>query len=147
MIQQILEEKLRGYIEQNNPDLLLQLSKDFSVSSYLENKVAAIESDLEQWIAEGKPKYIIEELSMQALTAGLRPSRFNYVKEILEEDFLQTYESFRRIGVLTYEAINIIEACNPVFEALGFTEADEGNRALHYAIIGAIEEYLHLSAN
>jgi hypothetical protein len=141
-MQTILIEKLRSYIVQNNVDLLLKLQKDFRLTRYLEDKVAAIEPQLKQWIAEGKPQYILEELCMNDLTQDLRPSRFNYIREILEEDFLQTYKNFRDKGVLTYEVTNMIEACNPVFERLGFTENKEGDQALKYAIMGAIQEYL-----
>lgn len=141
-MQTILIEKLRSYIVQNNLDLLLKLQQDFSVTQYLEDKVAAIEPLLNQWIAEDKPQYIIEELCMNELTRELRPSKFNYIKEILEEDFLQAYKDFRDKGVLTYEITNMIEACNPVFEKIGFTEENEDDPALRYAIMGTIQEYL-----
>src|SRR5471030_137462 len=95
MMQTILIEKLRSYIIQNNVDLLLKLQRDFSVTRYLEDKIAGITPQLDQWVAEGKPQYIIEELCMNELTKDLRPSKFNYIREILEEDFLQTYEKFR----------------------------------------------------
>ncbi len=141
-MQTILIEKLRSYIIQNNLDLLLKLQQDFSVTRYLEDKVALVMPLVDQWIAEGKPQYVVEELSMNELTRELRPSKFNYIKEILEEDFLQIYKDFRDKGVLTYEISNMIEACNPVFEKMGFTEDNEDDRALRYAVMGKIQEYL-----
>jgi hypothetical protein len=139
---QILIEKLRSYIIQNNLDLLLSLQQDFNVTRYLEDKVAGVEDQMNRWIAEGKPQYVIEELCLDELTRDLRPSKFNYIKGILEEEFLQTYEHFREMGVMTYEIINLIEATKPVLEHLGFTEENEESRELRYAIIGAIQEYL-----
>ncbi|MBS1526061.1 MAG: DUF1896 family protein [Bacteroidetes bacterium] len=143
MIEALLKEKLRGYIGENNPDLLLQLNKDCSLTGYLENKIAAIAPALEQWISDGKPAYILEELAMQRLTEDLLPSRYLYLKELLEEDFAASYASFRRIGVLTYELVNMVEYCRPVFDGWGFSVENEDNRQLRYAITGAMDEYLH----
>ncbi len=141
-MQTILIEKLRSYLVENNPDMLVGLQTSFSVSSYLEDKVSLVMPLVEQLISEGKPQYIIDELCLLELTKDLRPSRFNYIRQILEEEFLQTYTRFREIGVLTYEIINLIEACNPVFEAIGFTEENESDRGLRYGIMGTIQEYL-----
>ena len=141
-MQEILIGKLRSYLVANNPDLLIGLQADLSVTSYLEDKVSLVMPLAEQLISEGKPQYIIEELCMNALTEDLRPSMFNYISAILENEFLQTYNRFRELGVLTYEIINMIEACKPVFEKLGFTEENENDRMLKYAITGAISEYL-----
>ncbi|MBA3830115.1 MAG: DUF1896 family protein [Taibaiella sp.] len=141
-MQTILTEKLRSYIIDNNPDVMLGLQQGFSFTKYLKEKVELVIPMMEQLIAEGKPQYIIEELCMNELTKDLRPSRFNYIKEILEEDFLQAYTRFREMGVLTYEVINLIEACKPVFEKMGFSEDTAEQRQLRYAVMGTIQEYL-----
>lgn len=138
----ILTEKLRSYIVENNPDVLVSLQNSLSVSAYLEDKVALVMPLADQLLSESKPQYIIEELCLNELTGDLRPSKFLYIKAILEEDFLQTYSRFREMGVLTYEVINLIEACKGVFEAIGFTEENEDDRALRYAVMGTIQEYL-----
>ena len=138
----ILIEKLRSYLVENNPDMLVSLQNSFSVTAYLEDKVSLVMPLVEQHLAESKPQYIIEELCLNELTQELRPSRFLYIKAILEEEFLQTYSRFREAGVLTYEIINMIEASKQVFEAIGFTEENEDDRALRYAIMGTIQEYL-----
>ena len=138
----ILTEKLRSYLAENNPDMLVGLQSSFSVTRYLEDKVALVMPLAELLIAEGKPQYIIEELCMEELTKALRPSKFHYIKEILEEDFLPAYGRFREMGVLTYEIINLIEACKPAFETIGFREENEDDRQLRYAITGSIQEYL-----
>ena len=142
MMETLLIEKLRSYIIENNLDLLLQLQENFGLTKYLEDKVAGIAPQLEIWISEGKPQYVIEELSLQELTRELRPSKFNYIKEVLETEFLQTYKRFNEMGVLTYEIINIIQSCKSVFDELGFTEDTEDQKTLRYAITGAIQEYL-----
>ncbi len=138
----ILIEKLRSYLVHNSPDILIRLQHDFSLTQYLEDKVFQVMPLAEQLIAEQKPQYIIEELCMDELTKDIRPSRFLYIRGLLEEEFRQTYERFREMGVLTYETINLIDACNPVFDHIGFTEENEDDRQLRYAITGAISGYL-----
>ncbi|HVW96799.1 MAG TPA: hypothetical protein VHA56_12590 [Mucilaginibacter sp.] len=141
-MQTILIEKLRSYIVANNPDILLHLQQDFSLTRYLEDKVSAVIPLAEQLIAEGKPLYAVEELCLNEMTSDLRPSKYLYIKELLEEDFLAIYNRFREMGVLTYEIVNILEACKPVFERTGFTETNQDDRALRYAVMGTIQEYL-----
>lgn len=138
----ILIEKLRSYIAVNNPDLLVQLQGDFSVTQYIEGKVSQVIPYAERLIGEGKPMYAIEELCTAEMTAELRPSRYHYICDILEEEFLQSYSRFREMGVLTYEVINLIEACQPVFEQMGFTEDNEHDRQIWYAVTGTIGNYL-----
>ena len=135
-------EKLRAYITEHNPDLLLQLQGNFSVTQYLEDKVASVMPLVKELLSEGKANYIIEELCMNELTADLRPSKFDYLKTILEEDFPDDYNRMAEAGVLTYEVVNLIEACKEVFETHGFTEENEDNRFLRYAVIAEIHDYL-----
>jgi len=138
----ILIEKFRSYLVHNSPDIMIRLQHEFLLTQYLEDKVLNVMPLAEQLIAENKPQYIIEELCMEELTRNIRPSRFMYIRGLLEEEFLQTYERFREMGVLTYETINLIDACKPVFDHIGFTEDNEDDRQLRYAITGAIAEYL-----
>lgn len=145
ILENILAEKLRGYIATNNPDLLLTLQQQTRFTRYLEDKVYAIDGLIDQLVAEGKPQYVIEELCLNALTEDLRPSRFNYLKALLEEEFNERFERCRELGVLTYELTNMIEHCQALFEHFGFSEANEDDRLLRYAIIGAVDEYLNNS--
>lgn len=142
ILEETLREKLRSYLVENTPDVLIGLQGDFSVTKYLEDKIALVRPLLQQWIEEGKPQYIIEELCLNELTKDLRPSRYLYIRNLLEEEFLQTYKRFRELGVLTYETINLIEACKDVFDKFGFNEENEDDRNLYYAITGTIAEYL-----
>jgi len=141
-MENILIEKFGSYLVANHPDLLVQLQESRSVTEYIQDKVLSVKPLLDQLLAEEKPAYIIEELCLAELTADLRPSKFHYIRQVLEEDFLQAYRGFEKMGVLTYEIINMIEVCKPVFERLGFTEESEDDRILKYVIIGSISEYL-----
>lgn len=141
-MQEILKEKLWTYIVHNNPDLMLNLQKDFSVTGYLEMKVFNVQPLVSQLLAEKNPEYIIEALCMQELTKDLLPSKFNYISNILENEFTQDFLRIKESGLLTYEIINLINESETVFETLGFTEVNEQDRMLRYAITGTIRQYM-----
>ena len=84
-MREILIKKLHEYIRENNPELLLQLEEDSKVTEYLSNKVNTAYPIIIEY--KGKPDYIIEEACMNVLTQDLRPSKFNYIRNILEEEF------------------------------------------------------------
>ena len=126
----------------NNPELWLDLKADFSLTQYLEQKVYAIQPFLAALLAENKPVYIIEELCLNELTKDLRPSKFNYIRNLLEEEFGEDYLRMTESGIVTYEIINMVNVCKPIFETAGFSEEKEGDRELHYAVTGAIKDYL-----
>ena len=140
-MQEVLIAKLHHYLTANNPDLLITLQHEGNVSDYLKGKVAAIDLLVNELLGSGTPAYIIEERCMDELTKELRPAKFNYLISILEEEFEADYNWLKESGLLTYEAINLLQSCTPVFETLGFAEENENDRHLHYAITGAIKEY------
>lgn len=140
-MQEVLIAKLHQYISENNPDLLITLQHRDYVSGYLKEKVATIAPMLDELLATNTPAYLIQDRCIDELTKDLRPSKFNYLISILEEEFEQDYYRLKASGILIYEIINLIEACRPVFETLGFTEETENDRHLRYAITGAIKEY------
>ncbi len=140
-MKEILTNKLHQYISENNPDILLPLEEKSAVTEYLTNKASSVDALLKQ--LEGQPEYIIEESCLDALTQDLKPSKFNYIKNILEEEFEATYQQLKESGTLLFEAINLVNHCQPVFEDLHFNEENESNRFLRYAIIGSINEYLN----
>lgn len=140
-MQEVLISKLHQYITDNNPDLLILLQQEERVSDYLKEKLAAIAPTLDELLAINTPAYLIEESCMSGLTNDLRPSKFNYLMSVLEEEFEPDYNRLKESGILTYEIINLIEACRPVFNALGFTGERESDRHFRYAITGVIKEY------
>lgn len=62
---------------------------------------------------------------------------YDYVKLLLEEEFLETYLRFSNNGILRYELTNILEVCAPLIKGL-----DEDDRFLRYEVTGTIAEYL-----
>jgi hypothetical protein len=141
----ILSIKLVEYLRENNPDILLSLQDGGAVIAYITRKITSIEGLLHQLQQQNGPEYIIEELCMEALTAELKPSRYLYIKEILEEEFMIGYHHLLRSVILRFEIINLIAICNPLFEVFHFGEGNEENRNLRYTIIGTIKEHFELS--
>ncbi|MEO6731306.1 MAG: DUF1896 family protein [Ferruginibacter sp.] len=140
-MQQTLIKKLHEYIRDNNPDLLLQLEEDRKVTEYLSAKISTVNALMKQ-PENGTPAYIIEDACMDVLTQDLRPSKFNYICNLLHEEFESTYNQLQESGTLKFEVINLISQCQSVFTDLNFSEENEDNKFLRYAILGTIGEYL-----
>jgi hypothetical protein len=141
-----LKEKLNAYLVNNYPDLLISLQEDHRLMPYLIQKVGSVKEMYESLAEENRPPYVIEALCLEELTRDLRPSRFNYLKELLEEEFKTDYQRMKESGILTYEIINLIGACEPIFEVFGFSEDEDNNRQLRHAVVDMISEYGPLSA-
>jgi len=139
-MQEILINKLHQYIAENNPELLLQLEEDGNVTEYLFNKINIVD-ELVNRLEKEQPAYIIEEACMNILTQDLRPSKYNYICNVLEEEFETAYQRLHESGTLKFEVINVIGKCQKVFDELTFTEQNE-DWLLRYTIISTINEYL-----
>lgn len=137
-----LINNLYQYIKDNNPDILLEMEEAGNATQYLSDKVNAIDSLVIQLKQQGRPQYIIEETCMNALTEDLKPSRYNYILHILEIEFEQQYNQFIESGLLLFEISNMIRQCNSTFDDLNFSEENEDNRFLRFAITGVIKDYL-----
>ena len=137
-----LIKQLYHYLLQNHTDLLIALQEEHRLDHYLKQKVESVSELLVQLQEESRPVYVIEALCLEELTRDLRPSRFNYMRELLETEFEKPYRRMRDSGILTYELINLIGACEPIFEVFAFGEETEDSRELKNAITGMIAEYL-----
>jgi hypothetical protein len=137
-----LTSLLHDHLLQNHPDLLIALQEDHRLTHYLRSKVDSVQELAGTLQAENRPLYVIEALCLEELTRDLRPSRFEYVRMLLEEKFEADYQRMKNSGILTYEVINLIGACEPIFEAFAFGEENEEGRELKYAVMGMIAEYL-----
>jgi hypothetical protein len=141
----ILITKFVEYLRENSPEVLFSLEANNLLSSYVNQKIESISGLLKQLQEEKKPDYIVQEVCLKELTSDLRPSKYQYIKEVLEEDFIKEYRQLLRSGLLRFEISNLISTCHPFFEAFGFSEQNEENKNLRYTIIGTIREYFELS--
>ncbi|MGY4538193.1 hypothetical protein ACVW0P_002613 [Mucilaginibacter sp. UYNi724] len=137
-----LMRQLHSYLLQNYTDLLIALQEEHRLEPYLKQKVASVADLLMQLQEDKRPLYVIEALCMEELTRDLRPSRFNYMRELLETEFEKDFKRMSDSGILTYELINLIGACEPIFEVFAFGEETEDSDQLKHAVMGMIAEYL-----
>lgn len=142
-LRESLLRKLLDYITDNNPDLLMQLEEQTVLPDYLVQKVDGINKIMSQY--QHEPLYLQEERGINLLTKDLRPSKYNYICRLLEEEFSATHRQLQNAGILKYEAINLVAYCQELFEALHFNEWNEDNRLLYYSIAGAVSEYFDRS--
>jgi len=139
-MQEILIKKLLLYLQENNPELLIQLEEESKVTEYLLTKVGMVDSLLKEE-DNGQPAYILETACMDILTQDLKPSRYQYICKVLEEEFEDYYEKLDVAGLIKFEAMNLLDFCKQVFDDFGFDEESEDNRLLRYLIMGSISEY------
>jgi hypothetical protein len=137
-----LTSLLHDYLLQKHADLLIALQEDHRLRHYLVSKVDSVKELAESLQAENRPAYVTEALCLEELTRDLRPSRFEYVRLLLEEEFQRDYLRMKNSGMLTYEVINLIGACEPIFEVFAFSEQNDEGREQKCAVMGMIAEYL-----
>lgn len=136
-----LVRQLHDYLLHNHTDLLIALQEDHRLEHYLLGKVASVSELVAQLQEEKRPGYVIEALCLEELTRDLRPSRFSYMRELMETAFESDYRHMRDSGTLTYEIIRLIGACEPVFEVFAFGLETEDSKGLRKALTGLIAEY------
>lgn len=141
-MQKTLLQKLCEYLWENNPDMLIHLQETGRLTTWLQEKITGIEPLLTALNNQQQPAYIIEATCIQELTRELRPSRYLYVSAALESEFENHFYRLQSNGLLTYELLNVLAHCQPVFDQFSFSEENEDNQFLHYAIIGTIRDYL-----
>ena len=145
-MQDRLIQKLKVYIQENNPDLFLTLQKENRLTDYLQESVDSVHSMIHQLSAIHTAPSVIEELCMEELTRQLKPSRFNYLKKILEEDYPSYFEKMEQQGVLTTELINMITTCDAVLNQFNLSIINEHNPQLRYAVMGELDDYLKVTS-
>jgi hypothetical protein len=138
---EILRSKLFEYIRDNNPDILFELEAEANVTVWLSERVNGIGYLIMELKSQCLPEYEIEEVCMAELTNNLRPSKYNYIHSLLEEEFEGDYYKLLKSGLLQHEVINMINQCDSVFADLNFSEENEDNEFIRYAIIGELSEY------
>lgn len=141
-MEETLFNRLSDFITENNPELIVNAGRNFSLSQFVNDRIESISLLLRRLITAGKPEAEILEMCMKELTKDLVPSKANYIRGILQEEFPHDYDRFCDTGVLTYEVVNLIEVCGEAFETYEFNEKNKTGRFLRYAAIALIHDYL-----
>ena len=132
-----LQGLLLGYIRENNPDLLQQLDEDDALHAWVLEKIGEVEIVLKQ----SKDRRIPDNEFLDLMTADLKPSKYNYLRDLLEEEFPDDHERLKESGMLRYEILHIIHLCSYYFETMPINDDPDENRQLDYAVSGMITDY------
>jgi len=139
-----LKEKLLFYVVENNPDLVIGMQKDYSLAQFLDDKIEIIKPMVAELSAEHRPPYLIEQLCMQTMTEQLRPSRFSYIRSVLESEFPEDFYKLEVLGIINYEIMNLLEECKKIFDEFSFSQDHEDDQSMRNTIIGQVHEYLSM---
>ena len=90
----------------------------------------------------GLENYLSGFADSAALAGSLESSRYDFLEQILEEDFGKAWLRFHQAGILHYELLNLCEACGPTLREMNWAR-DEDDRLLRYLIVAEIGDYLN----
>ncbi len=135
-MQDLLHIKLQSYLAVHYPDMLLALREEGKEEAYIQAKVEGVSGEMETMFNTGTPAYMVEIHCMDVLIESLGPSRYDYIYNILEDEFEERLIAFENLGILLYEIINIIIDCGALLD-----DFDEDDRFLKYKIVDLIGEY------
>ena len=132
----LLHIKLHNYLAVHYPDMLLALREEGKEEAYIQEKVEGISVEMEAMIDAGNPAYMVEIYCMDVLIDSLGSSKYDYIYNILEDEFEERLLAFENLGITLYEIINIIIDCGDLLN-----DIDEEDRFLNYKVIGLVAEY------
>ena len=135
-MQELLTIKLHDYLAVHHPDLLLALAEEQKAEVYIKEKVEALSDELNTMLAGDTPAYRVEIHCMDILIQSFGPSKYDYIYNLLEEEFEERFTVLESQGILLYEIINIIQSCGTLLDTF-----DDEDKLLHYQITGIIAEY------
>ena len=139
-MKETLQGLLLGYIRENNPGLLMQLQEDDGLHAWVMEKIAEVELVLNA----SKPSPGEKEC-MELMTADLNPSRFRFVRDLVETEFTDMNEQMQMAGTLQYELLTMVALCHHLFDEMPMDDGME-NPQLDHAVACVIGEYLHMDA-
>jgi hypothetical protein len=82
------------------------------------------------------------ELMLESEGRDLLGLRYDYIANVLEEEFEETYLRFFSASILHYEIINLVSSCAKLMTESGFPK-NEDSRFLRYSVIATIADYLN----
>lgn len=145
-----LKQQLWAYIIVCYPEVMADLKSDNSISTYLEEQVSKTAPLVARLVSEGKPLYVIEELCLTQMTAPLGPSRFNYIWNMLDNEFPEQYKLLKENGTRGHISLQLMAYCKADFDRLGFNMENAYDDDVYYEISGRIRQYLqegHLASD
>ncbi|TDQ73813.1 hypothetical protein [Sphingobacterium yanglingense] len=139
---QKLKESLWAFIVVNNPDLMFRLQDEYSVVTYLEEKVSKVMPTALKLLETDKPSHAIIELCLNEMTADLKPSRYQYILGLLQSYFSNRHKELAELGTLTYVAVRLVDHCQEVLDKFPFCEKSKESDELSVQMQCMIGDFL-----
>lgn len=138
---QQLSQLYLTYLNDHHPDLLMEWQLAGSLDENVESEFIRVKPLFENLSIDGlHPGEILQQCLLE-LTSCLLPSRFDYISEILSNEFEPHYEALLSASLLPFESMNLLQHCKPVFDELNFSLENEDDPFIRYAVIAAIGDY------
>lgn len=138
-----LLENFRAYLVSHHPDLVLNSNPDYPLSRFIRERMEGVMPTLKFLQDQGKPAHEILAICMKELTNGLRPSRADYIREVIATEYPREHHLMINSGTLTARVAKLVAICADVFEAFGFSKANHDCTRLRHAMIAKISEDLN----
>lgn len=139
-MKEVLKKMLWVQLNHSYPELLLQLHQSGRLTAYLDERTQEI---MEQLALENtQVNYAAVVESVKASTARLGRSAYRYVYLTLKEDFPREFEEMCTSGLLAYHVMNMLDSIREIMNTLAFGKENEDERAIRYAVIEKIHNYL-----
>ncbi|MFX1707237.1 hypothetical protein PV783_24930 [Chitinophaga sp. CC14] len=137
-----IRASLLGFLQENYPEIILLFSERGTLTQYLDDRMNFVEPLIDELIQQGDQLQEIIDLSIAELTSSFGPSKFNYLKQVMAEEFPQEYQQFEQVGVLRSELTNMIVACSNAFDAFEFSEENLDDHFMRHMVIAEMQDYL-----
>ncbi|MET7000706.1 hypothetical protein [Chitinophaga defluvii] len=137
-----IKESLLGFLQENYPEIILLFAQRGTLSQYLDDRLDLVEPLVDELLEQGDSEQHITQLCIEQLTSSFGPSKYNYLKGVLDDEFPQEYQQFEQVGVLRSELTNMIVACNNAFDAFEFSETTLDDHFMRHMVIAEIHDYL-----
>jgi len=137
-----LSELFGTYLAEHNPDILLELERENRVGAFIEAAIESLEIHPDELACQGLPNYLIEEICLEQLTQGVRPSRYDYLLSLLADEFSTTLTDWTERNLLPQAGVALLGDCGPVFDRFGFSEQKVEDKRLRDEMITVIQRSL-----
>ena len=139
----VLLERFSAYVVDHHPELVMKSPVEYPLSQWVRERMTAVLPTLKFLQDKGAPVHVVIATCMEELTRDLRPSKADYLSEVLAKEFPREQRTMVQARTLTYNVVELIRHCDEVLQNFGFRESNVGSTLLRHAVIAEVAEYLN----
>ncbi|CAL1519140.1 hypothetical protein [Chitinophaga sp. MM2321] len=136
------KKRLQEFLQENHPELMLLFAERGTLPQYLEDRVSLISPLMDELMEQGEDEAQIVALCIAEIAKPLGPSKYQYLKAVLQEEFPKEFQQYEDAGVLKFELTKMILVCLPAFEAFDFSLEKLDDHFMRHMIIAELHDYL-----